>query len=64
MRGVVWPWHVDHQLAEVADERFVAHLTAAVAQPATENALAVFVALQDHTLHRLAPDRDLPTIAA
>ena len=63
VREVVQAWYADHRLEEVDDERFVAHLSAAVALPATENALAVSVLLQDHTLDRLVPERDLPTIA-
>ncbi len=64
VRDVVATWYDDHDLAEVTDHDFVAHLTAAVALPATENALAVYVLLQDRTLARLDPGRDLPTIAA
>lgn len=63
VRRVVSEWYADHGLDRVPDEQFVAHLTAAVALPATENALAVYVLLQDHTLQRLDPARDLPTIA-
>ena len=63
VREVVDGWYRDHRLAQVDDEQFVAHLTAAMARPATENALAVYVLLQDHTLERLAPARDLPVIA-
>lgn len=64
VRQVVTAWYVDHRLAEVDDPRFVAHLTATVAQPVTENALAAYVLLQHQTLHRLDPARDLPAIAA
>ena len=63
VREVVHSWYVDHELAQLDDGQFVAHLTAAVALPATENALAVSVLLQDHTLDRLLPERDLPTLA-
>jgi 3-methyladenine DNA glycosylase AlkD len=64
VRQVVMQWYVDHRLAEVDDEEFVAHLSAAVGIPVTENALAAYVLVQDHTLDRVAPERDLPTIAA
>jgi 3-methyladenine DNA glycosylase AlkD len=64
VREIVTAWYADHCLADVDDEGFVAHLTAAVGQPVTENALAVYVLLQDATLQRLEPERDLPTIAS
>lgn len=63
VREVVAEWSDDHGLAIIDDNRFVDHLSAAMARPITENALAVYVLLQDHALHRLEPDRDLSTIA-
>lgn len=64
VRTIVGEWYVDHGLRHVDDAEFVAHLSAAMALPATENALAVYVLVQDHTLERLDPVRDLPTIAS